>query len=363
MPAPLSPIATQPAIASGAAACHAGRMTDEIWILLDSRGFGGIESHVAQLAIGLAEAGQRPRVLLLAEHGPHPLAGALGGLPLEALPGGFAALRRRLAAGRPALLHTHGYKANLFGRAAVVGLGISLVASFHAGERPPGRVGLYDLADRWTAFRGGRIAVSRPILARLPWGGVLVPNFVELPAAPAAATSPDVVAFVGRLSPEKGPDLFAALAAAAPGPAFEVFGDGPLRAATAAAAPGLRFHGARAGMEGAWGGIGLLAITSRAEGLPLAALEAMAHGVPVAAFGLGGLPELIEDGRNGFLAPPEDLAALAAGVRRWAAMDPPARQAMAVAARGTIARDYARPRGIARVLAVYRAAGLAVPGG
>ncbi|MBX9748899.1 MAG: glycosyltransferase family 4 protein [Roseococcus sp.] len=327
-------------------------MSCETWILLDSSGFGGIESHVAELAAGLREAGRAPRVLLLQDHGPHPLAARLAAdqVPLEVLSGGFAALWRRLRSGRPAVLHTHGYKANLLGRLAARLTGTRCVASFHAGERPPGLLALYDAADRWTSGLGPRIAVSRPILARLPWGGTLVPNFVALPPEPPGGT-PLTVAFVGRLSPEKGPDLFAELSRLAPGPDYQVFGDGPMRQAIAS--PGLVLHGARPGMGGAWGGIGLLAITSRAEGLPLAALEAMAHGVPVAAFGLGGLPELISEGENGFLAQPGDLPALAAAVGRWAAMDRAARRAMGDAARATIAQRHSREAGVAQIIRVY----------
>ena len=327
-------------------------MIRETWILLDSSGFGGIESHVAELAAGLREAGRAPRVLLLQDHGPHPLSARLAaeGVPLEVLPGGFAALWRRLREGRPAVLHTHGYKANLLGRFAARLTGTRCVASFHAGERPPGLLALYDAADRWTSCLGPRIAVSRPILSRLPWGGELVPNFLALPPEPPVGT-PLSVAFVGRLSPEKGPDLFAELSRLAPGPSYEVFGDGPMRAEVAA--PGLILHGARPGMGEAWAGIGLLAITSRAEGLPLAALEAMAHGVPVAAFALGGLPELIVEGENGFLAAPGDLPALASAVRRWAAMDASARRAMGDAARATIAARYSRWAGVARIIGIY----------
>ncbi len=330
-------------------------MKRETWLLLDSRGFGGIESHVAELAAGLREAGCLPRVLLLQDHGGHPLAARLAaeGVPLEALPGGFSALWRRLRAGRPAVLHTHGYKANLLGRLAARLTGTPCVVTFHAGERPPGLLALYDAADRWTSGLNPRIAVSRPILARLPWGGELVPNFLALPPEPEAR-APLTVAFVGRLSPEKGPDLFAELSQLAPGPRYEVFGDGPMRGALTA--PGLVLHGPRPGMGDAWAGIGLLAITSRAEGLPLAALEAMAHGVPVAAFALGGLPELITNGQDGFLAPPGDLPALARAVASWAAMGEEARRAMGAAARATIAARYSRAAGVKRILGIYDSA-------
>jgi glycosyltransferase involved in cell wall biosynthesis len=330
---------------------------DEIWLLLDSRGLGGIESHVAELAEGLAAAGERPRVLFLRDHGPHPLRDRLDASRIlhESLAGGFRPLLARLRAGRPRLLHTHGYKSNLLGRAAGRLAGVPTVASFHAGERPGGAVALYDAADRWTAWLGGRIAVSAPIRARIPFGATLVPNFVAVPPA-APGPGPLSVAFVGRFSPEKGPDLFAALAAALPDLAFEAFGDGPLRASCEAAAAGrIRFHGARAGMDGAWAGIGLLAITSRAEGLPLAALEAMAHGVPVAAFAVGGLPDLIADGRDGFLAPPGDVEALARRIRAWAALPDEARAGLRAAARCSLAERFGREAGVARMRAAYAA--------
>jgi len=327
----------------------------ETWILLDSRGLGGIETHVAELAEGLAEAGEAPRVVFLEDHGPHPLRGRLAaaGVAAEALAGGLRPLLVRLRAGHPGLLHTHGYKANILGRIAARMAGVRVVTSFHAGERPRGFLALYDAADRWTSFLGGRIAVSAPIRARIPFDAALVPNFVALPPEPVLP-GPLTVAFVGRLSHEKGPDLFCRLAPAAPGPAYEIFGDGPMRAEAEAAAQGqIRFHGARPGMDGAWQGIGLLAITSRAEGMPLAALEAMAHGVPVAAFAVGALPELIEHGRTGFLAAPGDIAGLAACITGWAAMDERSRAAMATAARVRLAESHGRAAGIARMRAAY----------
>ena len=47
----------------------------------------------------------------------------------------------------------------------------------------------------------------------------------------------------------------------------------------------------------------------------MAALEAMAAGLPVVATSAGGLPELVEDGRTGFVVPPADATALAARLR------------------------------------------------
>jgi len=51
------------------------------------------------------------------------------------------------------------------------------------------------------------------------------------------------------------------------------------------------------------------------EGFPIAALDAMAAGVPVVATSVGGVPELIEDGKNGCLVPPRDVDALVTQIR------------------------------------------------
>lgn len=50
--------------------------------------------------------------------------------------------------------------------------------------------------------------------------------------------------------------------------------------------------------------------TVTSEGMPMVALEAMREGVPVIGSAVGGIPEIVQDGRNGFLVPPGDENAL-----------------------------------------------------
>ena len=330
----------------------------EVWLLLDSRSFGGVESHVLALAGALRAHRIPARVVFLKDHGPHPMLAALASaaIPYSVLPGGWRGLSAALAAAPPALLHTHGYKVGIFGRLLSRLRRFPCVSTYHAGEPGPGMVRYYNVLDRATArMAGGIVAVSRPIARRLPRRTRVIDNFV--PLAPRSERGGREVAFVGRLSEEKGPDLFCGLSALVPGPEFVAYGDGPLRAELEAAHPAVRFAGQQPSMAGIWERVGLLCMSSRHEGLPMAALEAMAHGIPVAAFAVGGLPGLIEHGRNGWLAPPRDLPALAAAVRVWADLDAAGRTSMGEAARATIAARYTPEAVLPRLLAVYREAG------
>lgn len=55
---------------------------------------------------------------------------------------------------------------------------------------------------------------------------------------------------------------------------------------------------------------------SRQDNLPNTVMEAMAVGTPVAGFRVGGMPDMVEDGANGFLVPPSDVVGLANATAR-----------------------------------------------
>ena len=60
----------------------------------------------------------------------------------------------------------------------------------------------------------------------------------------------------------------------------------------------------------------ILALPSHSEGSPNVVLEAMAAGLPIAATNVGGVPEILEDGKTGLLLPAGDPAAMAAAIRQ-----------------------------------------------
>jgi glycosyltransferase involved in cell wall biosynthesis len=92
-------------------------------------------------------------------------------------------------------------------------------------------------------------------------------------------------------------------------------GDGSLRAAVQRNLPErVRLLGARTDVPALLSAADIFALASAWEGRPIAVMEAMAAGLPVAATAVGGVPELIEHDVTGMLAPPGDMAALAAAL-------------------------------------------------
>jgi N-acetyl-alpha-D-glucosaminyl L-malate synthase BshA len=94
-------------------------------------------------------------------------------------------------------------------------------------------------------------------------------------------------------------------------------GDGPERDAAEQQVDSLglrkdaRFLGKVESVGDVLRGADLFLLPSATESFGLAALEAMACAVPVVASAVGGIPEVVEDGKTGFLAPPGDVAGMA----------------------------------------------------
>lgn len=143
--------------------------------------------------------------------------------------------------------------------------------------------------------------------------------------------------YVGSLSRLKGADLFAAGVDAAAGWTGLLVGDGELAAELAANHPDVVQRGPVApDAVASWlRAADVVVVPSRREPLGLAAVEALACGTPVIAAAVGGLRDVIRDGENGLLVPPEDPTAIADALGRLS--DPLLRAKLAGAARASVA--------------------------
>jgi glycosyltransferase involved in cell wall biosynthesis len=93
-------------------------------------------------------------------------------------------------------------------------------------------------------------------------------------------------------------------------------------------------------------GATLLALPSLEDNCPMVVLEAMAAGVPVVAAKVGGVPDLIEDGRTGFFCDPHDSGSMSGAIER--ALANPARTVEIAGLAKLQARERFHPRVIAR---------------
>jgi glycosyltransferase involved in cell wall biosynthesis len=252
---------------------------------------------------------------------------------------------RKKAAGLPLIVHTHSSKAGILGRAAAKSAGAEVVIhsihgfGFHDSQPAPLRrllVGLERAASRWTdAF----IAVSRENIRQGVRERILSPGKVRLirsgfDTARFLAGSRErgrrllgipegvpVVGTVGPFKPQKAPLDFVEVARRvrdkAPEARFVMVGDGELRPKVEQAVRegGLSGNFLLAGWSGEVPDLlrafDVFLLTSRWEGLPRVVPQALISGVPVVATAVDGTREIVDEGADGYLAPPGDLCLLA----------------------------------------------------
>jgi glycosyltransferase involved in cell wall biosynthesis len=97
-----------------------------------------------------------------------------------------------------------------------------------------------------------------------------------------------------------------------------------------------------------------LVLSSAWEGMPNVIMEALAAGKPVVATQVGGVAELVEAGRSGFLAPAGDAGALSRAMGELMSMTGAQRRQMGLHGRDHIAAHYSLPVMVDRWSALYR---------
>ncbi|GIW71291.1 MAG: glycosyl transferase [Planctomycetota bacterium] len=193
----------------------------------------------------------------------------------------------------------------------------------------------------------------------------VIPNPYPLPSeaaarrAPAPAGAPLRLGYLGRLHPAKGVELLLQeLRGASQLPPWQLVVAGRGRPgyearlrARAAGDARVRFAGAQA-PERVLAELDALVVPSLwHEPLGRVVIEALAHGVPVIGARRGGIPELLEPGRTGWLFEPQTPGALAACVHELAAAR--SRLAEMAAACRRAARRFEPARIAAEHLALY----------
>lgn len=284
---------------------------------------------------------------------------------------------------RVAVWHGHDYKTNALGLLLSRFWRMRLVTTVHGWVHHTKRTPLYYWIDRLCLPRYEQvICVSEDLQQRCLQSGVranrceLIENGIDtdefrrrrsVADAKAALGMPAgrlLVGAVGRLSAEKGFDLLidsvARLVREGLDVELRIVGEGDERPQLQArlAASGLGDRGRLVGYltetRAFYEALDVYALSSHREGLPNVLLEAMALEVPVVATRIAGVPKLIEDGINGLLVPPGDVAALA-GALRSLLQDQQRREAFLRAGRDTIHTRFSFAARMEKVRSVYEA--------
>jgi glycosyltransferase involved in cell wall biosynthesis len=368
---------------------------------------GGPALHVAYLAAGLRDRGYDTTLvagsLARGEDSMEFVADELG-VEVEQLPGlrrdispirdvvAVFRLAQLIRRERPAILHTHTAKAGAVGRmAALVSGGARppiVVHTFHGhvlrGYFGPVRTLGFRLLERWLA-RGtdALVAVSPEVRDELVRLGVaprekftVVRLGIELEerlggrngrdeTRRVLGISPDrfTVGWIGRMTGVKrtGDVLlaFKALRERGIDACLCMVGDGPEREHVEQRAHELGiirdtlFLGYQEDVAPFYAAFDAMILPSGNEGTPVSAIESLAAGRPVVATRVGGVPDVVRDGEDGFLVELGDVGELAGALARLAE-DPELRGRMGEAGRTRVLPRYAVKRLVDDVDRLYR---------
>jgi len=189
-----------------------------------------------------------------------------------------------------------------------------------------------------------------------------IPNFIDLSQIPAYRAGGEYFLYIGRLSREKGVHtlLRAYQSLKVPIP-LKIVGDGPEREALEREAwtAGLQvqFTGYLSGLqltEALVGARGVVMPSEWYENAPLSLMEAFAAGKPVIGARIGGIPEMIDEGVNGFLFEAGNVAALAETLAKFLSLSGAEITSMGQAARAKIEREFTAERHVAMLIDLYR---------
>lgn len=314
---------------------------------------GGLEKILASIVLSLDPSKYDPQVWCLTMGGQVADELIKQGVPLRILdlnnyynPLRIAALARMMKKEKFHIIHTHGYFAGTFGRFAAILAGISvIIAHVHSTYYEYGRRNL--LIERFlSCFTDRIICISQAVekfvtvnekirkeKTRLIYNAVTPPDKLlddhlrrKMRASLGLDAETTVIAVVASLTANKGHGIlltaFKEIFLSQPSARLLIVGDGPLREQIEASTRQLMidqavvFTGIRKDVFDLLQLSDIFVLpTQIREGLGVALIEAMAVGLPVIGTNIGGIPEVIEEGENGFLVSPGSSKQLAEAIR------------------------------------------------
>jgi glycosyltransferase involved in cell wall biosynthesis len=344
--------------------------------LISSEGYYGAESMLVALARALPEHGCGSIVGVFRDsRSPHTEVADEAqrlGVPVEIVPcrgrwdwNAVKHIRRLIATHSVDVLHSHGYKADLYAWAAAWPNRAMLTATSHNWPSKLFSMRQYAALDRLVLRMFDQVvAASDPVAERLLRSGIkprklaTICNGVDVPRFQDAVPSlrrelglsrGRLVGFVGRFVPDKGGALFFSAAQRVllshPDTTFVLVGDGPCRgewealAARLGLSSNVVFAGLRNDMPGVYASLDMLVLPSLNEATPMCLLEAMAAGVPVVATKVGSVPRLIIPDSTGVLLEPGDADAIGEAILRLLE-DPDRARRLAEAGRSHVVRRF-----------------------
>lgn len=250
----------------------------------------------------------------------------------------FKSLVRLIRTHKIDIVHAHDPKTYVY--AYFLGLVFSdlkLVATLHGWVHRRARSSFYTTIANFVLKKfGAVIAVSYELERRAARAGITnihtIHNAIDTDKwkpdqmSAGKASTAFVIAYIGRLSKEKGPLDFVKAAKGITqreqGCRFIVAGEGPLLEPTKQLVQSLGimqyfdFRGniPQKNMPAFYKEIDVVLSSSHTEGMPVALLEALSTGVPVVATDVGGVGELIRHGYNGLLTEKKDVESMISNV-------------------------------------------------
>jgi glycosyltransferase involved in cell wall biosynthesis len=262
---------------------------------------------------------------------------------------------------RIAVVQACDFYANAFALPAAAFAGVPVRIGSRRELNPDKSAAQIALQRQTYRFAHKIVANSRAASRQLASEGIaadriqIIPNGVNAGAnATVTRTGPvTTILTVANLRAEKAHEVLLAAAAELrpryPYLRYRIAGDGPRLAELKALASSLgldgtvRFLGHREEVPALLHDADVFVLPSRSEAFPNGAIEAMAAGLPVVASRVGGLLDLIDDGRTGLLVRPDDPGALAGAIESLV-LSPERAGMLGAAARDEVARSYSFDR-------------------